>query len=260
MIPLDMGFSDTTLCVGQQIMLSAGNPGVAYSWQSDAGFSAASRDVTLGKDGNYTITVTNGAGCTAKAAFALHTSLTALTADFLVSTYGTVGDTVVIVDVSRPRPASLQWALPEGGKDAGSSADGSIRQLTFAKTGTYDISLLARLGECAADIRKSITIMARQEQGRVDSLLGYRESLIKDIVISPNPNSGQFKVAIKLSKASDAQVKLIYFSNGQLADTKRLSGADHYEVPFSAESLPQGVYLIGIEVGKEYVVKKIIKM
>ncbi|PWV51888.1 T9SS type A sorting domain-containing protein [Chitinophaga sp. S165] len=257
---IDLGFRDTVLCVGQQLHLSAGNPGKQYLWQSDAGFNATTQLVTVGETGNYTLTVTNDAGCFVKAEFSLRTSLEALTTEFLVSSYNAVGDTVVIMDVSRPKPTRLEWTLPAAGRDAGSNADGSIRQLIFDKPGTYDLGLLARLGECAGSMQKSITILPRGEQGSIDSLLGYREKLIKDVVVSPNPASSQFKVDIRLSKAAAVNVKVINFNNGQIMDMKQSAGSDSYQLSFDADRLPQGVYLIGVQVEGEYVVKKLLKL
>ncbi|SHN38786.1 T9SS type A sorting domain-containing protein [Chitinophaga sp. CF418] len=259
-IKIDLGFRDTVLCVGQQLHLSAGNPGKQYLWQSDAGFNATTQQVTIGEGGNYTLTVTNEVGCFAKAAFSLQTSLEALTTEFLVSSYNAVGDTVVIMDVSRPKPSRLEWTLPIAGRDAGSNADGSIRLLIFDKPGTYDIGLLARLGECASSIQKSITILPRDEQGNIDSLLGYREKLIKEIIVSPNPASTQYKVDIRLTKQAAVNVRVISFNNGQIVDMKQSSGSDTYQLSFDAERLQQGIYLIGVQVGDEYQVKKLLKL
>jgi hypothetical protein len=257
---IDLGFRDTVLCVGQQLNLSAGNPGKQYLWQSDAGFNANTQQVTVGEGGNYTLTVTNEYGCFVKVEFSLQTSLEALTTEFLVSSYNAVGDTVVIMDVSRPKPTRLEWTLPVGGRDAGSNADGSIRQLVFDKPGTYDIALLAKLGECASSVQKSITILPKGEQGSIDSLLGYKEKLIKEITLSPNPASTQFKVDIKLSKSAAVNVKVISFNSGQIVDMKQSAGSDSYQLSFDADRLQQGIYLIGAQVGDEYVVRKLLKL
>jgi hypothetical protein len=257
---LDMGFKDTTLCTGQQLLLSAGRPEDTFLWQSNTGFEATSQEVLVGEDGDYKVTLTNQAGCIAEDHFTLRTSLTALTAEFLVSSYSVVGDTLIIIDVSRPKPASLSWSMPTEGRDIGSNADGSIRQLVFEKPGTYDIGLLTRLGQCASDMRKSFTVLPQDEQGRVDSFLGYRDKLIKEVSISPNPVSGQFKAVIKLSKEAAIKVKLINFTNGQMLELKQGSGADNYQWTFNMEQQMQGIYLVSVEVGDEYIVKKILKL
>ncbi|MBW8687741.1 T9SS type A sorting domain-containing protein [Chitinophaga rhizophila] len=259
-ILVNLGFRDTVLCVGQQLHLSAGNPGKTYLWQSDAGFTSVSQQATVGETGNYTLKVTDQYGCFTETPFSLTTSLEALTAEFLVSTYNAVGDTVVIMDVSRPKPVSVTWSLPADGRDAGSNADGSIRQMIFDQPGTYRIDLVARLGECAASSSKEITILPKEQQADIDSLIGYRESLIKDVVVSPNPASSQFKVDIKLSKTADVQVRVISFNNGQVVDMKQSGGADKYQVSFDAERLQQGIYLIGIQVKDEYIVRKLLKI
>jgi hypothetical protein len=248
------------LCVGQTITVDAGNPGASYSWVSDAGFSDNRQAVQLNKDGHYTVTVTTASGCVAKDSFNITTSTSALQADFLLSSYGTVGDTVMVVDVSKPKPASHEWTLPLGAVDAGSAAEGTIRQLLFNNTGVYTIQMRVGLGECTDLISKNITILPKGQQGEVDSLLGYRERLIKEITAYPNPNDGPFKVRVTLSKAADIQLKLISFNNGDLITVKTAGGLDHYEIPFDATQMPQGIYLIAVQVEKEYQVIRVLKL
>lgn len=257
---LNVGFEDTVLCVGQTITVDAGNPGASYSWISDAGFSDNRQAVQLNKDGHYTVTVTTPSGCVAKDSFNITTSTSALQADFLLSSYGTVGDTVMIVDVSKPKPASHEWTLPLGAVDAGSAAEGTIRQLVFNNTGVYTIQMRVGLGECTDLISKNITILAKGQQGQVDSLLGYRERLIKEITAYPNPSDGPFKVRVTLSKAADIQLKLISFNNGDVITVKTAAGLDNYEIPFDASQLPQGIYLIAVQVEKEYQVIRVLKL
>ena len=255
-----IGFTDTVLCVGQSLMLDAGNPGAAYSWVSDAGFSSRERIVQLNQDGHYKLTVTSSTGCAATDSFALQTSVAALKADFLLSSYGTVNDTVIVVDVSKPAPLSHEWTLPAGAREAGSAGAGGIRQLIFDQPGDYTIKMLVTLGECADVISKSITILPAGQQEEADSLLGYRERLIKEVTAYPNPNDGPFKVRVKLSKAADIQLKLISFNSGNVVAIQKAGGTDYYEIPFDASQLPQGVYLVAVEVEKEYQVIRVLKM
>ncbi|PSL44262.1 SprB-like repeat protein [Chitinophaga niastensis] len=259
-IPLNIGFRDTVLCVGQSIIVDAGNPGAGYSWESDAGFSDNRQAVQLNKDGHYKITVTAPSGCVAKDSFNLKTSLSALTADFLLSSYGIVGDTVVVIDVSKPKPLTNDWTLPNGARDAGNAAQGTIRQLLFDKTGNYTIKLRVTLGECTDVISKNITILPKEQSVVADSLLGYRERLIKEITAYPNPNDGPFKVRVRLSKVTDIQLRLISFNSGDVITVKTAGGSDNYEIPFDEQQLPQGIYLVAVQVGKEYQVIRVLKL
>lgn len=255
-----IGFTDTVLCVGQSLFLDAGNPGATYSWVSDEGFSSTERIVQLNQDGRYRLTVTSATGCVAKDSFTIQTSVAALKADFLLSSYGTAGDTVIVVDVSKPAPLSHEWTLPPGARDAGNAAGGTIRQLIFDRPGEYTIKMQVTLGECADAISKTITILPEGQQEEADSLLGYRDRLIKEITAYPNPNDGPFKVRVKLSKAADIQLKLISFNNGNVVSIQKAGGTDYYEIPFDASQLPQGIYLVAVEVEKEYQVIRVLKM
>ncbi|RPD42462.1 SprB repeat-containing protein [Chitinophaga barathri] len=258
-LSVHVGFEDTVLCVGQGVPVTAGNPGCTYRWEA-IGFSSTEQSVLLDQGGIYTVTVTNPAGCVAKDTFSVVTSLTALKADFLMSTYGTVGDTTVIVDVSKPRPANFTWTLPAGARDAGTSAEGTVRQLIFDQTGTYTIRLTTGLGRCTDVIEKTITIREKEVRSGTDSLLGYRPPLIVSLTATPNPTSGAFNAAIKLSRQSDIELQLISFTKGEILSVKKANGGTDYEIPFNEYDLPQGMYLIALKAGSDYKMIRILKL
>jgi hypothetical protein len=257
---IDLGFKDTVLCVGQTITLNAGNPGATYSWVSDAGFNSTAQMVLLNKDGHYTLTVSNPAGCVGTGTFNVQTSLTALTADFLLSSYGVVGDTVMLIDISKPKPGINEWSLPAGARYVGSGGEGTIRELIFSEPGDYTITMHARLGECADAVSKTIRILPATQREETDSLLGYRPKQILSLIAYPNPNEGDFKVKIGLSKVASIQLRLISFNTGEVLDIKTGAGSSEYEIPFSIQQLPQGVYLLALQVEGEYQVTRILKM
>lgn len=259
-IPLNLGFTDTTLCVGQEIQLSTGNIGTAYEWKTGNQVLGSTPDIKLSKDGQYSITVKNAAGCTAQENFTITTSLTALKTDFLMSSYNTLGDTLILVDVTQPKPSSLKWTLPERITEISSSGDGSVKQLIFKQVGSYDITLTAQLAQCADAITKTVIVVPVEERETIDSVLGYREKLIRNITIFPNPTTGQFKVDVELSRAAAITVRLIYFNDGKLMEVKKSVTGTSHAVPFNIGYLPQGIYLIGVEAEKEYEVKKFMKL
>ncbi|MBV8251766.1 MAG: T9SS type A sorting domain-containing protein, partial [Chitinophaga sp.] len=127
-------------------------------------------------------------------------------------------------------------------------------------TGTYNIQLFTRLGECADAITKTVIVVPEQDRGTADSILGYREKLIRNITIYPNPTTGQFKVGVELSKEAAVTIRLIYFNDGNLMEMRTSQSAKKHEVPFSIGALPQGTYLIGVQADKEYEVRKMIKL
>ncbi|KAA2238698.1 hypothetical protein F0L74_20995 [Chitinophaga agrisoli] len=259
-VQIGLGFTDTVLCTGQTLPLDAGNAGATYSWTSDAGFSSQERTVLLDKAGHYTLTVTNKNGCKAEGSFNVQISGEALAADFLLSSYGLTGDTIVLVDVSKPTPSTHDWTLPTGARDAGSAAGGALRQLIFDQPGDYTIQMMVTLGGCVDMISKTITILPADQGPVADSLLGYREKLVKEMMAYPNPTDGPFKVRISLSKAADINLKLISFNTGNIVDVKTAGGTDNYEIPFDAAQLPQGIYIIALQVEKEYQVIRVLKL
>jgi len=55
---IDLG-NDTIICVNQTVTLNAGNPGCTYLWST----GATTQSITVGPNGNYWVTVTNGGIC-----------------------------------------------------------------------------------------------------------------------------------------------------------------------------------------------------
>lgn len=59
-LPVDI-LADGARCIGESITLDAGNDGAAYAWSN----GAASRTVTVQNSGTYSVTITDGIGCSA---------------------------------------------------------------------------------------------------------------------------------------------------------------------------------------------------
>lgn len=258
-IPLT-GIQDTVLCKGQQAVFHAGNPGAQYLWSSDNGFSSTQSSVTITEGGNYQVKVTNAAGCSVTKAFTVTVSTSLLKADFLMASVANLGDTLFVVDVSKPTPSNTAWAIPPGAKIVGSNPSGTIKQIVFDAPGSYTTQMRVSLGGCTDVIEKTITILPKGQTAEVKDALGYQEELIKKLILYPNPTSGYFSVLTELSQKQDITLQLIDFNQNKVIELKEEKGSDKYTSVFSHPELAPGVYILSLKVGKEVRTLKVVKI
>ncbi|WP_113637150.1 T9SS type A sorting domain-containing protein, partial [Nubsella zeaxanthinifaciens] len=254
------GVADTILCVDQVVTYDAGNPGFSYLWTADNGFLKNTQKVQISQAGKYQLKVTNLDGCSVTKTFNVQTSTTLLKANFLMSTYANVGDTVIVVEVSKPTPAKITWLFDNGVVNAGGNASGSVKQITFTSPGVYNLMLMVNLGQCADAVQKSITVLPKEQKAEVNKVLGYKEELIKEFKVYPNPNDGQFKALVKLSDKNDIKLSLYDFNGAVVLPSQAYVGKDVYEVDFSQKNIRPGVYILALEAGTQVKTLKIIKI
>ncbi|PWS28687.1 hypothetical protein DHW03_02235 [Pedobacter yonginense] len=251
---------DTVLCVGQVVSYDAGSPGLAYQWTADNGFSKTTQKVQISEGGKYALKVTNPVGCSITKTFTVQTSTTLLKANFLVSTYANVGDTVIVVDVSKPTPSKTSWIFDTGTTMIASNASNTIRQVRFDAPGVYNMMMMVNLGQCADAVQKSITVLPRESKKEVTDALGYKEDLFTSFKIYPNPTNGEFKATIKLSQKSDIRLSMYGFGGNLVVAPQTYANDDSFEINFNERGIPPGIYVLTLEAGNQVKTLKIIKI
>lgn len=251
---------DTVLCVGQIVTYDAGNPGFSYLWTADNGFSKTTQKVQISEDGKYSLKVTNAIGCSVAKTFTVQTSTTLLKANFLVSTYANVGDTIIVVDVSKPTPSKTSWIFDTGTIMVGGNASSSIKQISFNAPGVYNMMMMVNLGQCADAVQKSITILPKDKKKEVNDALGYKDELFTSFKIYPNPTNGEFKTVIKLSQKMDIKISMYGFGGNLVIAPQTYSNNDNFEINFNERGIPPGIYVLTLEAGNQVETLKIIKI
>jgi hypothetical protein len=77
--------------------------------------------------------------------------------------------------------------------------------------------------------------------------LGY-EPLIKEFTLSPNPNSGKFRVIVNLSEATEIKLSVVQFPLGIIKIEYASHEASNHLVDFDLPDLPQGMYVLMLRV------------
>jgi hypothetical protein len=254
------GIEDMVLCQNTKVVLSAGNPGATYSWTSNNGFASSLQNVEISQAGNYNLTVTNTGGCSKTQAFTVDVNAEVFKAEFLVSSVVNVGDSVYVIDISKPSPSGITWKLPSGMHEIYQNSSGSIKQIVFDAVGDYSISMTATSGQCSDIMTKNVRVLERTATGEVNTALGYKDELIKKATAFPNPSNGEFHVRIELSEIQDVKLRLIGVSNNQLIEMKQDTGKREYVIRFDHPELQSSLYFVVIEVGNAVRTLKVIKI
>jgi len=236
--------SVVTICSNQTYVADAGVPGTSFLWSSAGGYSATGRTATLTDAGVYTLLVTDSKGCSGRDTLTLVKSGGIIDANFIMADRACVGDTLVLIEVSWPIPEAIEWRYEASFVPIFSTSYSVY--LVPQMTGTFSIGLTSHVGDCWADIYRTIIV----EPVRVkDNRLASNQSLIKDVVAFPNPNRGDFSVEVNLNQESDVLVE-VYSVYGKRLYMKQGAGLSAYKVDVNLFHTP-GIYLVRIAAGGE---------
>lgn len=243
-LTVDLG-KDRTLCNGQELVLTpvVKDPKTKFSWTSDNGFTSNKSSVKLTKAGNYRVTITDSKGCTAFDDINVSVTNTDISSEMVVASQVFVNDTIVIVNISNPEPDRIEWLFDKNDPIKITQEEQHFAKVIFNKTGNYSIGVRSFVGDCYQDVIKTITVV------KEDDILNerFKESLIKQFYVTPNPNDGNFEAVVDLTRESAIRIRVINMWNGTIADDRTLSGQKEYRVNYSLKLVHANVYMVLLE-------------
>ncbi|MBI5541426.1 MAG: gliding motility-associated C-terminal domain-containing protein, partial [Bacteroidia bacterium] len=156
-LPVATATSNSPVCIGQPLTLTGGPNGMtSYSWSGPLAYSnntqspTVSASATAGMAGIYTITVTNGNGCTSTATTNVVTNMLSLSETHINTTCYSLCDGSIDVEVSGgTAPYTYNWTGPLGY----SSTNLDISALC---AGVYNLTV-SDISLCSATISVTIT-------------------------------------------------------------------------------------------------------
>ncbi|WP_212004610.1 T9SS type A sorting domain-containing protein [Chitinophaga sp. HK235] len=228
---IDDGTITTTVQGGTtpyQYALGSGN------WGSDNVFG----NLTAG---DYTVKVQDAKGCGNSQQTTITKRNVKPDANFLVASRKNAYDTLVIKEISLPAPDFVSWTFdPQAillGYDRGTPL------IKFTSPGTYWVEMKGTFGECNYKVRKDIQI------SDYDPLAGPSNSLpvrvIDTVMLSPNPNDGNFRFQIKMSRKQQVIVS-VFDLNGRVLAKQQYSPALMIDDRLALGNANSGIYILRV--------------
>jgi hypothetical protein len=241
---VDLG-DDIRICPGNSFRLD-GQAFTTHQWANYTGVISNERFVSVNDECDYYLQVTNAIGCFAHDTINLSIGNDALQAGFLMTSEAPKNDTLMIFELSNLELDSLRWEYePEAFNDiTGATAADYILNLKTLKNGIYNVSLWAYSGGCVANAVKQVEIIDGNDSIPSDGILGYKDPLIKSMVVAPNPNDGKFTLNIELREEADINVVVYSVDYGVKIDTRSDKNLRNYELNYQLGGLNTGVYVI----------------
>ena len=248
---------DRTLCNGQELTLTpeVKDPNTKFNWTSTNGFKSSNPSVTIKDAGEYVLTIADTKGCTASDKMTLNVNYTDISSEIVVASQVYVNDTIAIVNISNPEPDRVEWLFNKEDSIKVVQEEQHFARIIFPETGQYSIGIRSYVGDCYQDIIKTITVI------EPDDILNdrFKESLIDDFYIAPNPNDGKFQAIIKLNGESAIRLRVINFFNGTTISDRSFNGQSEYEIDYSLNNIGSGnLYLILLETSAGQMVFKML--
>lgn len=210
-----------------------------YQYSIDNGVSWNSTGVFTGLGyGSYTILIHDALGCLLGDTGIIDTNSLAPAPEFLVSTGPALGDTIVVVDISNPRPDSVAWDFPL----FSTVTDSSMFAPAFlpGDTGAFALIMHAFYGTCEVVHTRWISVQP------FDSLAAtpWNQNGIDTIVLYPNPNSGTFFTDVTLFSKQDFVI-LVYDA----------AGNEHVHIPVQHSAAWSGQIILPAPVPGNYILR-----
>ncbi|MCA6365313.1 MAG: T9SS type A sorting domain-containing protein [Bacteroidetes bacterium] len=142
--------------------------------------------------GNYSFIIRDTLGCTRSTSAVIDTNSLSPAPDFLLSTNPDMGDTVVIVDISNPRPDSVNWIFPPSVTVIDSNQFAPV--ILYGDTGIISITMQAYYGSCEVNYVRNVIIGPFVPGGATP----WNNNGIDTLIVYPNPNNGTFTVDLEL--------------------------------------------------------------
>jgi hypothetical protein len=233
--------SQLMLCKGQTIELDAELDllNVNYNWTDNTGAIISNEpQLEINTGGLYKIKAITGDNCEAYQEVSVTESDTELKTDFVVATKIPKYKTINAVNITKMPTDSVKWIVPNNVFVASETDD--LLQLKFSNNGEYKIALTGYREFCTDVETKTVSVVDDIE---IEYTEQNEEPFLKQFMVVPNPNNGNFEVYVELREISDYQL-ILYNDKGMLIDTKEIKSTEGETTLFNENGLEQGVYLV----------------
>lgn len=248
----DLGV-DRVICHGNSVFLDPGSFN-KLSWYYDDVFVNNDSILEAQLPGEYRVIVNDEDNCIGSDSIEIETSGSSLLPSFLMATSVPMGDTLLIVEVTQPKPKAIEWEI--SGAHRVVETDEYFTKVIFDGEGIFPITLSSFSdGGCIGQARKSILVTAPGSKGEGGEPAYGHKNMIS-LVVSPNPSQGQFNAQLKMHEPAPVTFYLVRIDTGQIYETRRRQGLAEYNESFTHSGA--GQFVLFSESGGDRLMVKII--
>lgn len=215
-----------------------GTPPYQYSINNGTTFNSLNTFTQI-PFGTYPLIIKDSLGCAKSNSATLNGNSNLPIPKFIASTFNFSKDTIVLVDLSNPRPDSVEWVLPIGMQKVGGNIFNPV--IAVNDTGNFTVTMRSFYGTCVLQTTKIV----RFKQSDSSYANNYNSNGIKSLNVYPNPNTGLFTVDIEFYKKQNFSIQVWdnlahqhYYHNAH--------ESDHLILPVDVTQLINGTYILKI--------------
>jgi PKD repeat protein len=251
-------FEANNVCAGSPVVFennttwSQGD--ITYSWNFGDNTTSTNSDplksynTTITTTYNVTLKASIAGGCEDQITKAVTVNEAPQTCDFDASTDYTFGYYGVKLqpkngagNVGGQAGVQYTWVFAGGGTETGSSVS-----YNFQEDGTYKVTMRAKVLSTGCECSKTIDVV--MNRGAVADLNKV------GVAVYPNPNAGQFNIALKESFGSMVEITMTNMA-GQVVKTQTMANTGLLNV--NAGDLADGIYTVSVRSGAQVATSKI---
>ena len=191
------------------------------------------------KVGTFDIVVQDVNGCLAESLANVDQRNSRPEPNFLVSSKQNALDTLVLTDISIPKPDSIDWDFHSSTQLLNNSQ--WTPEIFFTSEGDYPVTMISYFGDCAYQVTKTIFLRPFDPDRREDDL--PNASPIESVEVTPNPNDGRFAVTVKLNRKRNLSL-MVYNVTGNILFRKSYEETDEVVEEVDIADNASGVYVI----------------
>ncbi|MDK2842217.1 MAG: hypothetical protein PWQ17_1722, partial [Anaerophaga sp.] len=244
---------DLTLCSEAAGYLTPGSF-EGYRWFFEGKEISNDSSLIIEDAGSYIVEVSDEDDCLAYDTVVVNEQHSELLPEFLMATSVPLGDTLMIVDVTTPKPAGLEWAF-SGSYEIVEEGD-YYCEVIFNEEGIHFVTLSALMDQCLGQARKQILVTPEAPKSEGIKDVGGSASIFNSMKVHPNPTDEVFRVDVELKEAASINLYLVHLQTGQILEKDRLSGLSKYTKEYNI--VGTGQFVVFVECRGERLMQKVI--
>jgi hypothetical protein len=247
---VSLSLATTPVCYGSEhgsIAVTAQGGTWPYTFSADGGTSFQDTPVfaTLGV-GRYTVKVKDSHDCEAGTTTEIVQRNDRPEPDFIVATSEYALDTLVVTEISVPKPDSIDWMFDARAQIL--DANPWTPKLRFDDAGTYAVAMTGYFGGCAYTVARTLGINPYDPEQVKTQQPEYRA--IKSVEVMPNPNNGSFAVKVVLNYKHRVSI-LVYDVLGSARYRHAWEEVQELTQQIDLGPVAAGVYLLRVVTGSD---------